>query len=148
MSVMANPVVVCPSCQTKNRVPVVAKGHPRCATCKADLPWLVDASDADFDAAVDTRALVVVDLWAPWCGPCRMIAPVLEKLSHDLAGTVKVVKVNVDDSPAVSQRYRAQSIPMVLIMDGGQVIDTMIGAQPGPMYRSRIDGALARRGQD
>lgn len=144
---MASPVIACPSCGTKNRLPVVAKGHPRCASCKATLPWLVNAGDADFDEAVDTRALVVVDLWAPWCGPCRMIAPVLEKLSADLAGRVKVVKVNVDDSPRTAMRYKAQSIPMLLVMDGGQVVDTMIGAQPGPIIRSRVDGALARRPQ-
>jgi thioredoxin 2 len=144
---MASPVIACPSCGTKNRLPVVAKGHPRCASCKAALPWLVDAGDADFDEAVDTRALVVVDLWAPWCGPCRMIAPVLQKLSADLAGRVKVVKVNVDDSPRTAMRYKAQSIPMLLVMDGGQVVDTMIGAQPGPIIRSRVDGALARRPQ-
>lgn len=142
---MANPVVICPGCGAKNRVPVVAGGHPRCAKCKTDLPWLVDAGDSDFDAAVETKALVVVDLWAPWCGPCRLIAPVLDKLSRELAGTIKVVKVNVDESPEVARRHQAQSIPMVLLMDGGQVVDTMIGAQPGPIYRSRIDGALARR---
>lgn len=142
---MASPVIACPSCGTKNRLPVAASGHPRCPKCKADLPWLVDAGDSDFDAAIDTKALVVVDLWAPWCGPCRLIAPVLDKLSKDLAGKVKVVKVNVDEAPATAQKYKAQSIPMVLIMDGGQVVDTLIGAQPGPMYRRRIDGALARR---
>lgn len=142
---MASNVVACPSCGTRNRLPVSATGHPRCASCKTDLPWLVDADDTTFDAAIETRALVVVDLWAPWCGPCRMIAPVLEKLSADLAGRVKVVKVNVDNSPRTAQRYQAQSIPLVLIMDRGTVVDTLLGAQPGPMYRSRIDGALARR---
>lgn len=143
---MASTVAACPSCGTKNRLPLVAHGHPRCAKCKTDLPWLVDASDDDFDAVVDTKALVVVDLWAPWCGPCRMIAPTLETLSRELAGQVKIVKVNVDDSPRISQRYRAQSIPMLLVMDGGQVVDTMIGVQPAPMLKSRVTGALARRG--
>ena len=123
----------------------MAHGHPRCASCKTDLPWLVDATDETFDAVVDTGVLVVVDLWAPWCGPCRMIAPILAQLSQELAGKIKVVKVNVDESPALSQRYRAQSIPMLLILDRGQVVDTMIGAQPAPMLRSRITGALDRR---
>ena len=146
MGAMASPVVACPSCGTKNRLPVAAGGYPRCAKCKTNLPWLVDAGDTDFADAIDTRALVVVvDLWAPWCGPCRMIAPVLDKLSQDMAGKVKVVKVNVDEAPMIAQQYKAQSIPMVLIMDGGTVVDTLIGAQPGPMYRSRVDGALARR---
>ncbi|MCA1781313.1 MAG: thioredoxin [Dermatophilaceae bacterium] len=142
---MASKVVACPSCGTKNRLPLAASGHPRCPSCKTDLPWLVDAGDADFDAAVDTSALVVVDLWAPWCGPCRMIAPVLETLSREMAGRLKVVKVNVDHSPLVAQRYRAQSIPMLLIMDKGEVVDTLIGAQPAPMMRARIQGALDRR---
>ena len=142
---MASKVVECPSCGTRNRLPLAASGHPRCPSCKTDLPWLVDASDEDFDAAVDTKTLVVVDLWAPWCGPCRMIAPVLESLSREMAGRLKVVKVNVDDSPAVAQRYRAQSIPMLLVMDQGKVVDTLIGAQPAPMMRARIQGALDRR---
>ncbi|MDX2378604.1 MAG: thiol reductase thioredoxin, partial [Acidimicrobiia bacterium] len=66
---MADGVVNCPACGTRNRVPDAApKGGPRCGSCKADLPWLVDAGDAQFDAAVDTTRLVLVDLWAPWCG--------------------------------------------------------------------------------
>ena len=88
---MASPVIACPACGTKNRLPLIARGHPRCASCKADLPWLVDAGDDDFDDIVDTNALVVVHLWAPWCGPCRMVAPVLETLSRELAGRIKAV---------------------------------------------------------
>jgi len=143
---MAGPIIACPSCGTKNRLPLAARGHPRCASCKAELPWLVSAGDGDFDEIVDTSVLVVVDLWAPWCGPCRQIAPALETLSREFAGRIKVVKVNVDDSPGLAQRFSARSIPMLLILDGGQVLDTMIGAQPTPMLRSRIAGALARRG--
>lgn len=143
---MTSPVIGCPSCGTKNRLPLAARGHPRCASCKRDLPWLVEAGDSDFDAAVDTNVLVVVDLWAPWCGPCRMVAPILETLSAELAGQVKVVKVNVDQAPGLSRRFRAQSIPMLLLLDHGEVVDQMIGAQPAPILRSRIAGALARRG--
>jgi len=124
---------------------LVAAGHPRCPKCKSDLPWLVDAGDDTFDAAVDTRTLVVVDLWAPWCAPCRLIAPVLDALSTELAGQLKVVKVDVDQAPETAQRYRAQSIPMLLILDRGEVIDTLIGAQPAPILRARIQGALSRR---
>ena len=142
---MVSSVIPCPTCGTKNRVPAVAKGHPRCPSCKSDLPWLVDAGDTDFDAVVDTSALVVVDLWAPWCGPCRMVAPVLETLSREFAGRIKVVKVNVDDSPVLARRYQAQSIPMILLMDRGRVVDTIIGAQPTPIMRGRITGALQKR---
>lgn len=106
----------------------------------------MDATDADFEEIADTNVLVVVDLWAPWCGPCRQIAPALEALSREMAGRLKVVKVNVDESPGLAQRFNARSIPMLLILDGGRVIDTMIGAQPTPMLRNRISGALARRG--
>ena len=73
-------------------------------------------------------------------------APVLETLSREMAGRLKVVKVNVDEAPATAQRYKAMSIPMLLIMDRGQVVDTLIGAQPAPMMRARIQGALDRRG--
>jgi thioredoxin 2 len=106
----------------------------------------VNAGDGDFDAAVQTKSLVVVDLWAPWCAPCRMVAPILEALSRELAGAIKVVKVDVDESPVIAQRYQARSIPMMLVMDGGKVLDTVIGAQPKPALRKRIDAALASRG--
>jgi thioredoxin 2 len=132
---MGSRVVTCPSCGTKNRVPTVSSGHPRCAGCHVDLPWLIDADDADFAAAVDTKPLVLVDLWAPWCGPCRMVAPTLEKLSREFAGRLKVVKVNVDESPQVAQRYNARSIPMLLFMRDGEVIDTVVGAQPEHVMR-------------
>ena len=122
-----------------NRLPVSATGSPRCAKCQATLPWLVEAGDAEFGAAVDTKRLVLVDLWAPWCGPCRMVAPVLEKLSVEFAGTLKVVKVNVDESPLTAQRYEARSIPMLLFMRDGELVDTVIGAQPEHVLRARIE---------
>jgi thioredoxin 2 len=123
-------------------VPVAAGGHPRCPKCRTDLPWLVDADDADFDAAVDTDRLVLVDLWAEWCGPCRLVAPVLEALSRDFAGRLKVVKVDVDAAPAVARRYDVRSIPTLLVIRGGQVIDTVIGAQPDHALRSRVTAHL------
>ena len=136
-------VVACPGCGTKNRVPEASTGHPRCASCKADLPWLVEAGDRTFDAVVDTPLLVVLDLWAPWCGPCRMIAPILDKIAVDYAGRVKVVKVNVDDNPDVSYQFKVQSIPLVLLLKGGQTVDTLMGAQSPQAYRQKIDAALA-----
>lgn len=142
---MASSVSACPTCGTKNRVPVSAPGRPRCGTCKADLPWLVEADDSDVEAAIATKLLVVLDLWAPWCGPCRSIAPVLEALSRDLAGKIKVVKVNVDSAPVTANRYQAQSIPLVLLIDDGRVVDSIVGAQPPPVLRNRITGALATR---
>ena len=136
---MAAEVVPCQSCGAKNRVPAASSGKPTCAKCHADLPWLVDATDADFGQVTDTSRLVLVDLWAPWCGPCRMVAPILEKLSRDFAGSLKVVKVNVDGSPAISQRFNASSIPMLVFLRGGEVIDTVVGAQPEHVLRGAVE---------
>ena len=136
---MGSNIVACPACGAKNRVPSAASGSPRCAKCHVDVPWLVEAGDADFTAAVDTKRLVLVDLWAPWCGPCRMVAPVLEKLSREFADSLKVVKVNVDESPRVAQRYQARSIPMLLFMRNGDVVETVVGAQPEHVLRARIE---------
>jgi len=121
-------VVVCSSCGAKNRVPAVAAGSPRCAKCHADLPWLVEVGDDDFAGAVATKRLVLVDLWAPWCGPCRMVAPVLEKLSDDFAGTLKVVKVNVDENQAIPSKYGIRGIPTLMLFRNGAVVDTKVGA--------------------
>ena len=136
---MAADVVSCPSCGAKNRVPAASSGKPTCAKCHADLPWLVDATDADFAEVTDTSRLVLVDLWAPWCGPCRMVAPILEKLSSEFAGSLKVVKVNVDGSPSISQRFNATSIPMLVFLRDGEVIDTVIGAQPEHVLRGAVE---------
>ncbi len=142
---MATDVVPCPSCGAKNRVLAASSGKPVCGKCSADLPWLVQATDADFEQVTDTSRLVLVDLWAPWCGPCRMVAPILETLSRDFAGRLKVVKVNVDESPATSQRFNASSIPMLVFMRNAQVVDTVIGAQPEHVLRGAIEKLLSSR---
>lgn len=123
-------VVACRSCGKKNRVPGSANGRPRCASCHADLPWLVDAAGDDFDAAVRAPVPVLVDLWAPWCGPCRMVAPGVEQAAADLAGRLKVVKVNVDEAPAVSARFGVQGIPTLLLLRRGRVLSRQVGALP------------------
>ena len=140
---MGNNVAVCPSCGAKNRVPITASGSPQCAKCQTNLPWLVEAGDAEFADAIDTNRLVLVDLWAPWCGPCRMVAPVLERLSVEFATTLKVVKVNVDDNPRTSARFDARSIPTLVILRGGTTVTRLVGAQPEAVLRKRIDDLLA-----
>ena len=87
----------------------------------------------------------MVDLWAPWCGPCKAVAPILEKLSIDLAGDLKVVKVNVDESPQTARRYQATSIPMLLFLRDGQLVDTVVGAQPERVLREHISALGASR---
>ena len=91
---------MCSNCQTKNRVPAVARGVPRCGKCQTPLPWVVNGSDADFGDVVEAATIpVLVDMWAPWCGPCRMVSPVLEQLAGEFAGSLKLVKVNPDPHP-------------------------------------------------
>ena len=137
-----NTIVACPSCGKKNRVPGAAQGKPQCAACTAALPWIVDASDQTIASALDTKQLVLIDLWAPWCGPCRMVAPVLEQLATQYAGRIKVVKVNVDDNPRSAQTYDARSIPTLVFAKDGAVVDRVIGAQPAPALAARIDTLL------
>jgi thioredoxin 2 len=139
---MPGRVTTCPSCTTKNRVPAAAAGRPRCASCKKDLPWIADATDADFAAVTATSELVLVDLWAPWCGPCRMVAPVLERLAERYAGRVKIVKVNVDDNPRVARTFDASSIPTLVFLRDGKPVDRVVGAQPEPALATTIDRLL------
>lgn len=135
--------VACTACGTKNRVPVVTAGRPRCASCKADLPWLVDATGDEFTAALDQSALpVLVDLWAPWCGPCKAVAPALEQLAADLAGTLRVVKVNVDHAPEVSARLGVQGIPTMVLYDDGVEIARQVGALSGSAIREWVEQEL------
>ena len=129
-------VVVCPNCSTKNRMPAVARGTPRCGSCRKPLPWVVDTSDADFTAVADqSTLLVLVDLWAPWCGPCRLVSPALEQLATELAGKLKLVKVNADEAPEVSRRFDVQAIPTLVLMRHGAVVDKQIGAAPVSVLR-------------
>ncbi len=134
----------CPNCRTRNRVPVVAIGRPRCGTCRTDLPWLVDADDDEFDELVTRSTLpVLVDLWAPWCGPCRMVAPILEQVAVERAGRLRVVKVNVDQAPRVSARLGAQSIPTMVLFDGGAEVGRQIGAIPASAVDQWLDRSLS-----
>jgi len=137
-------IVACENCGKKNRVPAAANGTPQCANCHEPLPWVADAGDGDFaDVAERSKIPVVVDLWAPWCGPCRMVSPALENLARTYAGKVKLVKVNVDEAPGLARRFEAQSIPTLLVMRDGKVIDRQVGAAPESALRRWLDGALA-----
>lgn len=141
---MSSKVTACPSCGKKNRVPASAAGTPRCAACKAPLPWVVEAGDGTWrSVAEESTVPVVADFWAEWCGPCRMVSPVLEQLAAEYAGRIKVVKVDVDQSPALSQRFKVQSIPMLGVFDRGRLVSQQVGAAGIDHMRRWLDGALA-----
>ncbi|GAA4184571.1 thioredoxin [Gryllotalpicola kribbensis] len=139
----ASAVVACPACGTRNRVPQAREGRVRCASCHADLPWLVSADDATFDEAVARSSLpVLVDVWAPWCGPCRAIAPVVEQLATENAGRLKVVKLNADESPGVAARHQVTGIPTLLFYAGGRETSRTVGAAPAQQLRDWVGTSL------
>jgi thioredoxin 2 len=120
-----------------NRVPEdkLAQGlRPVCGSCKAPLVLdgaPIDVTDATFATEVEQSKLpVLVDLWASWCGPCRMVAPVVEQIAGEYAGRLRVVKLNVDENPDTATRFNAMSIPTLLVIDGGREVDRIIGARP------------------
>jgi thioredoxin 1 len=100
-------------------------------------------SDATFEAEVlKADGLVLVDFWAPWCGPCRAVGPVIEKVAEQYAGRVKVAKMNVDENQVTSQTYGIRSIPTVALFDGGAVVDGVLGAAPLAFFTEMLDKHL------
>ena len=134
----------CTSCNRKNRIRPSAAGVPHCGSCGTKLPWLVSATDATFDREADAAVPVLVDLWAPWCGPCRIVGPILEQLAAEYSGRIKVVKVNVDDNPRLSQRFAATSIPTLVVLKGGQPVERIVGALPKTKLVARLMPHLLR----
>ena len=105
----------------------------------------VDIDESQFQAAVIDRSRevpVVVDFWAPWCGPCRQLTPALERAAEARKGSVELVKVNTDENPDIAMKYGIMSIPTIIVFKNGQVASTVIGAGPASMYKQKIDAAL------
>ena len=100
-------------------------------------------SSSEFEKEVlKSQSPAVVDFYADWCGPCRMVSPIIEKLSSEYQGKVKFVKVNTDDNPDIAMKYGIMSIPTIMVFKNGQVASTVIGAGPATMYKQKIDAVL------
>jgi len=140
-------VVPCPSCGQKNRLAYQRLGDPvKCGKCKQELPPLNQPieiqSSADFDRLIAQSSIpVVVDYWAPWCGPCRMVAPELEKVAARQAGRVVIVKVNTDVLQDLGQRFGIRSIPTLAVFGGGKELARSAGARPADMIEALVDQA-------
>ena len=150
-------IQVCTKCGAKNRVDERAAkvSQPVCGRCGAKLPQIRDAVDANGRPKVVTDATfaqdvigasasvpVLVDAWAEWCPPCRMIAPLLDQLAAESGGRYKIVKLNVDENPRISAQFGIRSIPTLLIFKNGKLVDQMVGAQPKQAIASKLAAQL------
>ena len=142
-------LIRCPACGATNRVPTEKLGHslePVCGRCKT--PLAVDTkpitvTDGTFAADVERSPLpVLLDMWATWCGPCKILAPVIEELAVDLAGRVRVGKLDVDENPATAARFGVRSIPTLLVLRDGRELDRIVGVQPKPEIARRLTRVL------
>lgn len=134
----------CQNCGRENRLPAVAAAFPRCGYCHRPVPWIVDADDDTFTEIAETAAIpVLVHIWAPWCVHRRRMSPALEKLACDLADQVKVVNVNVDETPRLQARFTVEAVPTLMLLRGRRIIAYQGGAPPEPSLRAWLDRALA-----
>jgi thioredoxin 2 len=143
--------VRCPTCGAINRVPQekLDQGlEPICGRCKTPLPvrnYPTLVTDANFSAEVEHSPLpVLLDMWAPWCGPCRVVAPVVDQLALEMAGRIRVGKLNVDENPVTAERFQIRGIPALLVFKGGREIDRIVGVQPKSEIARRLERALAQ----
>jgi len=145
-----NVIIRCRNCGTKNRLPSNRlQEKPRCGKCRAllaindftDRP--VPITDNTFgDEVISHPGGVLIDCWAPWCGPCRIISPLLEQIASEHAGRLKVGKLNVDENPLTASQYAIQSIPTLLLFKDGRLVDRLVGALPRPEIERHLTSVL------
>jgi thioredoxin len=153
-------VVACSKCRTKNRVDPrnAANQIAKCGKCGTPLelnpdvdtvehnkPLIVTDTTFQHEVLQSRNRPVLLDCWAPWCGPCRMVGPIMEQLAAESKGRYRVAKLNVDENPRTAAQFQIQSIPTLLIFKDGELVDRMIGAQPKPAIAARL---LAHTNQD
>jgi thioredoxin 2 len=139
-------IIRCLHCGTKNRMPEDRiNDSPKCGKCAAPLveggeqERPVDVTDATFSKEVISSARsVLVDCWAPWCAPCRILAPILDDLAHKYAGGVKIAKLNVDENPLIASQYAIQSIPTMLLFKDGKMVNRLVGAMSKEEIERRL----------
>ena len=151
-------IQTCPKCGAKNRVDEQAAVvcQPVCGKCGAKLPEITasaaatngkpqvvtDATFASDLLSASASVPVLMDCWAPWCGPCRMIAPILDQLAAESAGRYRIVKLNVDENPRTSAQFQIRSIPTMLIFKNGKVVDQIVGAVPKQSIAARLQAQV------
>jgi thioredoxin 2 len=128
-------IVRCDSCGAMNRAPTekLSQGlRPVCGRCKKPLAGIrpVIITDATFSEVEHSNLPVLLDVWAPWCGPCRYVSPIVDELAGELAGRMLVAKLNADENPVTTGRFAIQGIPALLVFQGGREVDRLVGAQP------------------
>jgi thioredoxin 2 len=138
-------LIRCTNCGATNRVrPAQLEGARKaiCGRCKTPLPVSsgpITVTDATFAADVEQSPLpVLLDMWAPWCGPCRMVAPIVDELAAEMAGRLRVGKMNVDENPIIAERFNVRSIPTLLVFKAGREIDRIVGVQPKQQIAQRL----------
>lgn len=143
-------VIVCSSCGAKNRVDgsKLATSEAKCGRCGTKLAATTNAVDSQpvviSDQSFEREVLqvagrpVLVDCWAPWCGPCRRIGPIMDQLASESQGDYRIAKLNVDDNPQTSARFQISSIPTMLIFKDGKLVDRLVGAQPKQSIAERL----------
>lgn len=142
-------LIKCSHCGATNRISNLSSlpnKEPICGRCKTPLTAVahpVMVTDANFTRLIEQSPLpVLLDLWAPWCGPCRMMSPIIDQLAVELAGQVRVAKLNTDENPMTSRRFAVQGIPTLLLLKDGREVGRVVGAQPKAVILQKLRDLL------